>query len=322
MTTSGPLDPRALRNALGNFLTGVTIVTAHDDAGRPRGFTANSFTSVSLEPPLILVCPAKSAASYEVFQTCDHFAVSVLGDDQRAASTVFASKSPEKFQSVETLTAVTGAPIIAGSLSWFDCSAHERVDAGDHLVLIGRVEAFDAVQGQPLGYLRGRYVDIGLETEAIEAGAAGHSYLGCIVEHRGRVLLERAGNGGWTLPVAPIAGQASGHHARIAELLAKLGITARIAFLYAVFEVAQLGHSYIVYRGECEDEAQAAGLTSERARFFTRDELPWQALPATEFRTMLERYFTERALARFGVYAESGPAGRVAQVQVPPMPES
>ena len=319
-SSGGPADPRALRNALGSFLTGVTIVTTFDKDGRARGFTANSFTSVSLDPPLILVCPAKSAASYDVFKACDGFAVSVLQDSQKAASTLFASKSPEKFASVETLTAVTGAPIIADSLSWFDCTPHQRIDAGDHLVLIGRVEAFDSREGQPLGYLRGKYVDLGLDSEALEAGVEGGAHLGCIVDFRGRVLLLKREDGQWGLPTAPIVGPGSGHRHRIDQILQKLGVKAEVAFLYSVFEVPSRGQHFIIYRGECRDAEQADSLTSEGRQFFDRDTLPWDRLPAPEFRTMLERYFTERSVARFGVYAETHVTGSVARLDDRPEP--
>ena len=92
-----PNNGRAFRQALGSFLTGVTVVTTIDQLGRKRGFTANSFTSVSLEPPLVLVCIANNADAYDAFTDCQGFAVNVLTDSQKSVSNIFATKEPDKF---------------------------------------------------------------------------------------------------------------------------------------------------------------------------------------------------------------------------------
>ena len=125
------IDPRALRNALGCFPTGVTVITTRQDDGTPRGFTANSFSSVSLDPPLLLVSIAKTAASLPVFEAAGHFAVNVLGDGQRAVSALFAGRSPEKFAQTEWRPGIHGAPLIDGSLTWFECARHQAVEAGE-----------------------------------------------------------------------------------------------------------------------------------------------------------------------------------------------
>jgi flavin reductase (DIM6/NTAB) family NADH-FMN oxidoreductase RutF len=164
-TQNGPsasaseIDPLALRRAFGTFLTGVTVVTTRDAEGRPRGMTANSFTSVSLDPPLLLVCVGKSAASFAAFQGSDHFAVNLLSASQTDVSGLFASKSADKFAAVDHGPCHTGAPVLSDCLSWFDCTVHDRVDAGDHTILIGRVQAFGthASAAAPLGFCRGKY---------------------------------------------------------------------------------------------------------------------------------------------------------------------
>ncbi len=312
MTEWNELDRRAFRNALGNFLTGVTVVTTVDPEGRNRGFTANSFTSVSLDPPLILICPAKNAASYEVFRNCTGFAVNVLGEDQRDVSNTFASKRPDKFDTVGHRTAATGAPIIEGCLSWFDCEPHEQVDAGDHMVLIGRVRAFDAGGGMPLAYLRGGYANLALESQAALAGVAPSAHVGCIVDRRRQVLLCRGKDGVWSIPAAPVQGPGQDHRQRIESLLAQLGVAAGITFLYSVFETKEGGDNYIVYRGEAIDTLDSEYLEGADTRFFGPEDLPWSDLKGPEFKTMLERYFRERSQARFGVYADAGSGGRVA----------
>jgi flavin reductase (DIM6/NTAB) family NADH-FMN oxidoreductase RutF len=158
---AGPSDPRSLRRALANFVTGVTVVTTTEDGGRPRGFTANSFTSVSLSPPLVLVCIADTAASRAAFDRCAAFAINVLGEAQRPVSDIFASKAADKFARVSWHPGRMGAPLIAGCLARFECGVHDRRQAGDHLVLIGEVASFDAAAGRPLLYGQGGYVPLG-----------------------------------------------------------------------------------------------------------------------------------------------------------------
>ena len=154
------LDPTALRHAFGSFPTGVTVVTTLDADGRPRGMTANSFTSVSLNPALLLVCIGHRAASFPAFAECRSFAVNVLREDQQEVSARFASKSALKFADVSTVVRQTGCPVLTDCLTWFDCTLHQRVDAGDHTVLFGRVEQFDTSRAAPLGFSRGRYVKV------------------------------------------------------------------------------------------------------------------------------------------------------------------
>jgi flavin reductase (DIM6/NTAB) family NADH-FMN oxidoreductase RutF len=146
-----------LRTAFGTFVTGVTIITTLDENGRRCGLTANSFTSVSLDPPLLLVCVAKSCGSYDVLSASDNFAVNVLHDGQRGIAARFAARSSDKFDKIVPEQHHTGAPILPDVLTWFDCSVHERFDAGDHMILVGRVEAFASRQGEPLVYGRGQY---------------------------------------------------------------------------------------------------------------------------------------------------------------------
>lgn len=151
-------DPRTLRDALGCFATGVTVVTTLDEAGRPVGLTANSFSSVSLDPPLILFCLARSSSNLERFQRAEHFAINVLHIGQQPMSGAFARSSAERFDGVTWETWDTGAPILSGSLASFECATHQVVEAGDHLVFIGRVtRARFEPRRDPLLYFRGRY---------------------------------------------------------------------------------------------------------------------------------------------------------------------
>ena len=151
-------DPRTLRDALGCFATGVTVVTTRDADGRPLGLTANSFTSVSLDPPLILFCLAKTSGSLERFAEAGHFAVNVLHIGQQPVSSLFARRAEDRFRDVAWETWDTDAPILTGCLASFECASDKVVDAGDHLVFIGRVtRARFEPHRDPLLYFRGRY---------------------------------------------------------------------------------------------------------------------------------------------------------------------
>ena len=137
---------RNLRQALGSFPTGVTVVSCLDKNKNPLGFTANSFTSVSLDPKLISICIDKESFNIDSFSITKHFAVSVLSENQQSISTIFATPHEDRFKNIDWSTEETGSPIISGAVAWFDCNTQQVVDAGDHLILIGNIIAFDSTQ--------------------------------------------------------------------------------------------------------------------------------------------------------------------------------
>lgn len=152
-------DPRRLRDAFGCFTTGVTVITAFDADHRPVGLTANSFTSVSLDPPLILFCLDRRSRRAPVFQATDRFAVNVLHAGQETLSTRFARGAVEKDHLADIAwTAGEGAPMLSDAMAVFTCARHAVHDGGDHLIIIGRVLALSAAPDQdPLVYFQGRY---------------------------------------------------------------------------------------------------------------------------------------------------------------------
>jgi flavin reductase (DIM6/NTAB) family NADH-FMN oxidoreductase RutF len=151
-------DPRTLRDALGCFATGVTVVTCLDGDGRPVGLTANSFTSVSLDPPLLLVCIAKEAASAAALREAAHFAVNVLQRGQQPASIRFSTRDQDRFGATPWSTGEFGAPVLMESLGVFECSAHAVYEGGDHDILVGQVVKASFDPGlDPLLYFRGKY---------------------------------------------------------------------------------------------------------------------------------------------------------------------
>ena len=152
-------DLRTLRDALGCFATGVTVVTCLGENGEPAGLTVNSFTSVSLDPPLLLVCIAKQAASAGPLVSASHFAVNVLQTGQRPASIRFSTRDEDRFGTTPWSCGEAGAPILKDSLGVFECERYGVHDGGDHHILVGRVvkASFDATTLDPLLYFRGKY---------------------------------------------------------------------------------------------------------------------------------------------------------------------
>ena len=161
----GP-DPVALRRALGCFVTGVTVVTTRGPDGRPHGFTANSFTSVSLDPPLVLVCVGHETECLEVYRECPQFAVNVLGESQRAISDRFATEHADRFAGVCWREGSYGSPILEGRIASVECAAWQRIEAGDHMILVGRVLGSEDSTHRPLVYWRGRYRSLPLDDDA------------------------------------------------------------------------------------------------------------------------------------------------------------
>ena len=151
-------DPRTLRDALGCFATGVTVVTCLGDGGEPAGLTVNSFTSVSLDPPLLLVCIHKQAASAEALISAANFAVNVLQTGQQPASITFSTRVEDRFGTMAWSAGEAGAPILKDSLGVFECERFAVYDGGDHHILVGQVvkASFDAGL-DPLLFFRGRY---------------------------------------------------------------------------------------------------------------------------------------------------------------------
>ena len=151
-------DARTFRDALGCFATGVTIITAMDANGQPIGLTANSFTSVSLDPPMLLVCVANNAGSAAVLRDAERFAVNVLQIGQQPTSNRFAGKGEDRFANTPWEVGEFGTPVLTGSLSSFECARDAVHDGGDHFILVGRVlKAMFEPRRDPLLYFRGKY---------------------------------------------------------------------------------------------------------------------------------------------------------------------
>jgi flavin reductase (DIM6/NTAB) family NADH-FMN oxidoreductase RutF len=151
-------EGKHFRTVLGNFPTGVTVVTAVDD-GEPAGLAIGSFTSVSLDPPLVAFCPDKRSSSWPHIEAAGAFCVNILAADQVDVCNAFAGKSDDKFDEVTWDTTHLGSPRLAGSLAWIDCSLEAVHDGGDHFIVVGRVNELDVERPDvgPLLFFRGGY---------------------------------------------------------------------------------------------------------------------------------------------------------------------
>lgn len=297
-------DARALRDAFGAFLTGVTVVTSVNESGDPVGFTANSFTSVSLDPPLLLVCVAKTSRNCQTLTAAKGFAINILAEDQKDISNTFARPVEDRFAVVTWKMGPFGAPILDNVAAWFDCSLHQVTEAGDHVILIGRVEAFENSGRPGLGYARGGYFSPTLGEKTLLAGAEHGLLLGAVAERRGAILLVPDGNGGWTLPFV-----AKSEHDGIELLEAhvgqEIGLGIRTGFLFSVYEDTKTNRQHVVYRASLGDGAPRKG------QLFSLQALPLAQVADSAVRELLKRYAAESTLGNFGVYFGNQEKGRV-----------
>lgn len=150
-------DQKDYRRALGGFATGVTIVSMFDDVGKPWGLTANSFTSVSLDPPLISICMSKQGRVFPIISKADRFAVNVLSHAQEELAMHFAGNVDDRFAGVEWTAAEGGSPLLPNASVHLDCTVYQRIDAADHEIIIGRVERYEHMPIAPLVYCRGNF---------------------------------------------------------------------------------------------------------------------------------------------------------------------
>jgi 3-hydroxy-9,10-secoandrosta-1,3,5(10)-triene-9,17-dione monooxygenase reductase component len=161
-TMADPIDARTFRHVLGQFCTGITIITTvHDD--EPVGFACQSFAALSLDPPLVLFCPTKQSRSWQAIEASGKFCVNVLHENQKDVSARFGSREPDKFGGVDWSPSHLGSPVLAGTLAHIDCTVASVHDGGDHFVVFGAVHAMSEppkTKPRPLLFYRGEYTGI------------------------------------------------------------------------------------------------------------------------------------------------------------------
>lgn len=287
-------DAAALRDAFGRFMTGVTVVTSRTAEGTPIGFTANSFTSVSLDPPLLLVCPGQHLSSYDDFLAAPHFAVSILAEGQEAVANRFASRNPDRFGPQDWRNGDQNMPLIDGRAAGFVCDVFTSVPAGDHTVLMGRVIAFDTSDAPGLGYGSDGYFALGQERRA-EAPAPTHTRACVLLDDGAQVYLTKAKD----LPTVHVATDASPLHG-LTAYLSDHNIQADLGVVYAIYD-GDAGGRRIVFRGHVSAPPNGMiAMPIETAR------APNSALDA-----LLKRFAQEHKTQAFGLYVGSDQTGDV-----------
>jgi flavin reductase (DIM6/NTAB) family NADH-FMN oxidoreductase RutF len=158
-----PIDKNQLRQVMGHFATGVTVITTTNKAGEIHGLTANAFTSISLEPPLLLISVDKKAESWSAFEESKVFTVNILADDQEALSRKFAVSGggSKKFEGVAYRLGANGTPILDGVLSYIECTLYAAYEGGDHSIYLGEIQQAEIREGKPLLFFRGGYRALG-----------------------------------------------------------------------------------------------------------------------------------------------------------------
>lgn len=296
-------DPRALRDAFGAFLTGVTVVTSHDAEGRPVGFTANSFASLSLDPPLLLVCLARTSRNFQTLTQAKGFAVNILGEHQKDVSNTFARPVEDRFAGLDWQLGPHGSPVLGDVAAWFDCSRHEVMDGGDHVILIGKIEGFQNGKANGLGYARGGYFTPALAQKAV-AAAGGEVVAGAVAIRDEAVLLVETTGGKLALPACQLS-PGSNPDALQRHLSDVTSLPASVGFLYSVYQDSKSGEQHIVYRATLGAGEPAVG------RFYPVDALPLDRLADSATIEVLKRYAAESRLGNFGMYVGNEERGQV-----------
>jgi flavin reductase (DIM6/NTAB) family NADH-FMN oxidoreductase RutF len=297
------LDPRALRDAFGTFMTGVTVVTTIGPDGQPVGFTANSFSSLSMDPPLLLVSIANTSRNLPAFAGAQGFAVNILSEGQKDVSSTFARPVEDRFATVFWKRGPVGSPLIAGCSAWFDCHLQQAIPAGDHTILIGRIGGFEATPAPGLGYYRGAYVTPAQTAAQLPAGP--DVVVLAILECDGQVLLQDDGRGGLTLPIARVGRE--GLQATLTTLIAETGLQAEPGEIYSVYEDAGSGLSrqHIAFR------CPAVAGKPRKGGFVDLSDDGLQDVTDPAMRIMLDRLAAESRMGNYGVYIGTHESGRV-----------
>jgi 3-hydroxy-9,10-secoandrosta-1,3,5(10)-triene-9,17-dione monooxygenase reductase component len=171
MTELSDLSPRRIRNVLGHFATGLTVITAATENG-PAGFTCQSFASLSLEPALVTFSPARTSSTWPLLRRAGRFTVNILPADHQHLAAQFARSGADKFAGVHHSPSPLGNPVLDGALAWVDCGLHQEYDGGDHTIVVAAVHALSArTGGDPLLFFKGDYVSVQARNKILEGVA-------------------------------------------------------------------------------------------------------------------------------------------------------
>ena len=305
----------AFRKVLGSFLTGVTVVTTSDGAGGHQGITANSFTSVSLDPPLVLFCIGKQSSSCAVFTESPGYNIHILRADQRELATQFTRGTPEeKFAGVEIRKTETGAPLIEGVGSWLACRTMQVIDAGDHYILLGEVYECGESDYRPLGFFQSQFQTfrMGEEIAQYSHQSGAKVTVAWILETEDRqVVLRQDAQGRLEIPKVQMSSAKISDENLAGRAKDFIGAEADIDFLFSMYEAADES-LILIYRGVIR--LAADGRLGSGMRLVDLEQLEHLDVADPIEKSILGRYDRERAEARFSVYSGSHREGAVARV--------
>ncbi|ENX17813.1 hypothetical protein F895_00536 [Acinetobacter sp. CIP 64.2] len=295
---------RELRDAFGSFMTGVTVVTTCKADGTPLGFTANSFASVSLDPALLLVSIAKTSSNYHNFANASHFAINILAEEQKDISNTFARPSDDRFANLAWSKSAFQNPLIDHVSAWFDCTTSQIVDAGDHAILIGKVENFASAGFAGLGYYRGGYfTPAKLSAEVISGPKV---VISSIIGHENKILLEQMADQKWTIPHLLV--DKDGADKALEKIFATYQPDASASFIYSVYENIENQQQYISFL--CNTPIANA----TKGQFVDLNDLDQLSFVDSALQSMLMRYRKENYLKTYGVYYGNQTSGTVRQI--------
>ena len=295
---------RELRDAFGSFMTGVTVVTTCKDDGTPLGFTANSFASVSLDPALLLVSIAKTSSNYNNFANASHFAINILAEEQKDISNTFARPSDDRFANLAWTKSASHNPIIDQVSAWFDCTTYQVVDAGDHAILIGKVEDFGSAGFAGLGYYRGAYfTPAKSSTDVISSMKV---MMMALIGHENQILLEQTQDQKWTLPHLMV--EKDGAEKALEKIFAAYQPEASPSFIYSVYDDVTTQQQYIAFL--CNTPIADA----TKGQFVDLNDLEQLTFVDSALESMLMRYRKENHLKTYGVYYGNQISGTVRQI--------
>ncbi|MEM7529716.1 MAG: flavin reductase family protein [Pseudomonadota bacterium] len=300
---------QTLRHAFGAFMTGVTVVTTRDAAGVPVGFTANSFTSVSMDPPMLLVCPGRFLSSFDVFRGCEHFAVSILAEGQEDVSNIFAGFKGDRFTKVAWSSDTQDIPLIDDAAAQFSCRTHQAIGAGDHVILVGEILAATVSGHRSLGYAAGQYFSLGLERQSATVPRDDvKTIAGAIIEDDGRVLLQETPNG-LRLPTRSLSSRDQVRSA-VTAMFGDAGMQIDLGPAYAVFDDRALGLRHVYFLGKPQNAA-----TSGLGTWHPVGDLADASFADRSTAAMLSRFAEEHRTRTFGLYIGDDGRGDIAPLQ-------
>lgn len=290
------INPKELRSAFGTFMTGVTVVTTKSNEGENIGFTANSFASVSLDPPLLSVCLAKSMNCCSIFEKSSHFAINILAEAQEDISNLFASYKGDRFAKIDWSADADGSPIIDGVTTSFSCSNYQQIDAGDHIILIGKINQFSSTGNEGLGYSNQGYFSLGLERGAVEPPKSMRAFkVGVIIEAEGGILLQES-ESGLQLPSVEVENR-TGALAAINKYIESKAVDVEFGPVYSIFDNKKTGE-YSVYFLANSSRQQKTNL----GKFYDIESLTDLKMSSNSLKIMLNRYSLETKVGVFGLY--------------------